>query len=89
MTEDATVRVLYFAWLRDRVGTAEETLGLPSDIRDVAALRNWLPGRSARHAAAFAPGSLIRCAVNQDIAGPEHPVAPGDEVAFFPPLTGG
>jgi molybdopterin synthase sulfur carrier subunit len=84
-----SLRILYFAWMRDRVGTAAETVAPPPEVRDVAALRVWLAGRSARHGAAFARGDLIRCAVNQEIAGPEQRIGPGDEIAFFPPVTGG
>lgn len=83
------VRVLYFAWLRERVGCGEETLPLPAGMRDVAGLIAWLRGRDDAHAAAFADPHQLRCAVNQVFARPETAVAPGDEVAFFPPVTGG
>jgi len=83
------VTVLYFAWLRERAGTGEEKFALPAKVDTVAALMAWLAGRSSGHAAAFAQSRSIRCAVNQDFAGPETPVRPGDEVAFFPPVTGG
>jgi molybdopterin synthase sulfur carrier subunit len=85
----ATLRVLYFAWLRERVGTAEETVAPPAGVVTVAALTEWLRTRSAGHAAALSTGRMLRCAVNQDFAGPDAPVRPGDEVAFFPPVTGG
>ena len=58
-------------------------------MRDVAGLVRWLSTRSPGHAAAFADPAQVRAAVNQDFCGPDHPVAPGDEVAFFPPVTGG
>jgi molybdopterin synthase sulfur carrier subunit len=83
------MRVLYFAWVRQRVGVAEEEVSPPPEVRDVAGLVAWLAARSPGHAAAFAQGRQIRAAVNQDFAGPEAPVAAGDEVAFFPPVTGG
>ena len=89
MAEPGAIRVLYFAWLRDRLGTSQETLTPPPEVATVAALRDWIAARSPRHAAGFAQGTLIRCAVNQHLAGPEQPVRPGDEVAFFPPVTGG
>lgn len=82
------IRVLYFAWLRERVGASEEEISPPAEVATVAALTAWLAARGDGHARAFATG-LVRCAVNQDFAGPETPVAPGDEVAFFPPVTGG
>jgi molybdopterin converting factor subunit 1 len=83
------MRILYFAWLRERVGLAEETLDPPGTVGTIAELVDWLRARDDRHAAAFAQAELIRCAVNQDFATPDTPVANGDEVAFFPPVTGG
>ncbi len=88
-TSAGTLRILYFAWLRERVGVAEEVVALPPGIGDVGALVGWLRGRDAGHAAAFAEQGSVRCAVNQDFAAPDTPVRPGDEVAFFPPVTGG
>jgi molybdopterin converting factor subunit 1 len=84
-----TLRLLWFAWLRERVGTAEELVALPPEVRTVGDLVAWLRARSPGHDAAFAAGATIRCAVNQHFAGLEAPVAAGDEVAFFPPVTGG
>jgi len=83
------MRVLYFAWLRQKVGTAEEEVSPPVEVRDVAGLIAWLAARSAGHAAAFADPRQVRAAVNQDFATPDQPVAANDEVAFFPPVTGG
>jgi molybdopterin converting factor subunit 1 len=83
------MKVLYFAWLREHVGTGEEDLILPADVTTVAALVDWLAGRSAGHARAFENRDVIRAAVNQDFADPQDPVTQGDEVAFFPPVTGG
>lgn len=83
------MQVLYFAWVRQRIGVAEEAVAPPPEVRDVGGLMAWLAGRSPGHAAAFADMRQIRAAVNQDFAGPDQPVAAGDEVAFFPPVTGG
>jgi sulfur-carrier protein len=83
------MRVLYFAWVRQRVGVAEEEVAPPPEVRDVAGLIAWLAARSPGHAAAFAQSKQIRAAVNQDFAPPDWPVGPGDEIAFFPPVTGG
>lgn len=83
------MKILYFAWLRERVGTGEEDVTLPEDIETVADLIAWLRTRSAGHEAAFSAGRLVRTAVNQDFATPDARVADGDEVAFFPPVTGG
>ena len=83
------MRVLYFAWVRQKVGTAEEEVAPPPEVRDVAGLIAWLAARGPGHAAAFADPRQVRAAVNQDFAPPDHPVRAGDEVAFFPPVTGG
>jgi molybdopterin synthase sulfur carrier subunit len=83
------LRILYFAWLRQKTGLAEEEVSPPGDVRDVAGLIAWLAARGGGHAAAFADPRQVRAAVNQDFATPDTPVAPGDEVAFFPPVTGG
>lgn len=83
------LRLLYFAWLKERIGQAEEEVALPSSVRTVSELMRWLAARDARHGAAFARPRLVRAAVNQEFAGPDTQLAPGDEVAFFPPVTGG
>jgi len=83
------VKVLYFAWLRERIGTGEEEVHPPAGVATVAGLIDWLAGRSPGHARAFENRTVVRCAVNQDFAEPGDAVRPGDEVAFFPPVTGG
>jgi molybdopterin converting factor subunit 1 len=83
------LRLLYFAWLRERVGAAEEEVALPAGVATVADLIAWLRERGPGFNAAFATTKTIRCAVNQSFAGPDAAVAPGDEIAFFPPVTGG
>jgi len=86
---EAPLTILYFAWLRERTGTSQESVTPPADVATVGALIDWLAGRSSGHASAFASRRTVRCAVNQDFAGPATPIRPGDEVAFFPPVTGG
>ena len=83
------MRLLYFAWLRARIGQAEEELALPAEVRDVAGLLEWLQGRGGGYAEALRDLSVIRVAVNQDYVGRDHPIRDGDEVAIFPPVTGG
>lgn len=83
------VTILYFAWLRERVGVAEESLTAPEGVATVADLVAHLAGLDERHAAAFQNRATIRCAVNQEFADPAAVLRPGDEVAFFPPVTGG
>jgi len=83
------VRLLYFAWLRARIGCTEEEVALPSEVRDVAGLLDWLRTRGSGYSEALRDLRVVRVAVNQDYVGPEHPLRDGDEVALFPPVTGG
>ncbi|TNC96087.1 MAG: molybdopterin synthase sulfur carrier subunit [Stygiobacter sp.] len=83
------MKVLYFAWLRSMIGVGEEVLDPRPDVRTVQELIDWLAGRSPGHVAAFADLGIVCVAVNQDHVKLDHPVADGDEVAFFPPVTGG
>ena len=83
------MRLLYFAWLRARIGQAEEELLLPAQVRDVAGLLEWLRARGGGYAEALRDLSVVRVAINHDYVGPDHPVRDGDEVALFPPVTGG
>jgi molybdopterin synthase sulfur carrier subunit len=83
------MRVLYFAWLRAKIGTAEEEFALPPQVHDVSSLLQWLKSRGPGYAEALKDLSAVRVAVNQDYVGPEHPIRDGDEVAVFPPVTGG
>jgi|HubBroStandDraft_5_1064220.scaffolds.fasta_scaffold1626179_1 molybdopterin synthase sulfur carrier subunit len=85
----APLSILYFAWLRERVGVAEETLSPPVSVTTVADLVAFLADLDQRHAAAFKDRKTVRCAVNHEFADPETILRPGDEVAFFPPVTGG
>jgi sulfur-carrier protein len=83
------VKLLYFAWLRARIGCAEENLPLPPRVRDVAGLLDWLRTRGGGYAEALQNLAVVRVAVNHDYVGLDHPVRDGDEVAIFPPVTGG
>jgi len=83
------VKVLFFAALREQLGTSSEELELPAGVATVAALRSHLRGRGGAWQLALADGKLIRMAVNQDMAQPADTIQAGDEVAFFPPVTGG
>lgn len=83
------MKLLYFAWLRSKVGIGEEEVAPPAGVATVAALIDWLKARSDGHAAALADLRVVRVAVNQEYVQLDHPVKSGDEVAFFPPVTGG
>jgi molybdopterin synthase sulfur carrier subunit len=83
------VKLRFFARLREDLGTAGEDLELPAGVATVAALRSHLAGRGGVWAEALATGKALRVAVNHELAEPATPIGPGDEVAFFPPVTGG
>ena len=81
-----SVQVFYFASLREALGTGRETLELPADVSTVGGLRDWLASHGRER---LASAKNLRCAVNQDMAGPDAAIRDGDEIAFFPPVTGG
>ena len=83
------VTVLYFARLREALGTGSEQIALPASGVDLATLQKTLESRGGAWAQAFGQSKSIRAAVNQEMASPDTPVKDGDEVAFFPPVTGG
>ena len=83
------LKVLYFARLRERLGVAEEVVELPDGMGMVAMLLDVLRVRGGVWAEELAAGKNFRVAVNQDMAGMEAPIEDGDEVAIFPPVTGG
>jgi molybdopterin synthase sulfur carrier subunit len=83
------VKVLYFASLREQLGTPGEELELPAGVGTVAALRSHLRGRGGAWELALAEAKLVRAALNQDMVPPTAVLKTGDEVAFFPPVTGG
>lgn len=83
------IRVCYFASLREQLGRAEEPLELRAGVADVAGLRARLRERGGAWAEALAESRPVLCAVNQVMARPDQAIADGDEVAFFPPVTGG
>lgn len=83
------MKILYFAWLRTKAGTASEEVEPPPEVATVADLMQWLAERRPGFADALSAPGVVRAAVNQDFAQGHHPVRLGDEVAFFPPVTGG
>lgn len=83
------VKLLYFARLREALDIASEEAELPAQVKDVARLIKWLGARSESWQRELGAGRNIRVAVNQEMAAPETRVADGDEIAIFPPVTGG
>ena len=81
-----SVTILYFASLKEALGRSADTVDLPETVKTIGDLRDWLVGQGA---VALASTRNLRCAVNQEMAGSEAPLRDGDEVAFFPPVTGG
>ena len=81
--------VLYFAWVKEKIGLSEETVSPPAHVATVADLIAWLKTRGPGHAAAFADPKLVKAAVDQVHAPLRASVAGAREVAFFPPVTGG
>jgi molybdopterin synthase sulfur carrier subunit len=84
-----TVRLVYFAWVRERVGLAEEQVALPAGTQTVLDLVRWLKGRDEGYAAAFENETLVRAAINQAHVKPSASLEGASEIAFFPPMTGG
>lgn len=83
------MRILYFAWLRERLGKNSEDLALPANITTPRALIGWLCGLSPAYASAFSDLSLIRCAIDQEFRSLDTELDNATEIAFFPPVTGG
>jgi len=83
------MQVLYFGWVRARIGISKEDVSPPAEVATVAQLVDWLKARGGGYATAFADAAGIRAAVNHEIAAADAPVREGDEVALFPPMTGG
>lgn len=83
------VKVLYFASVREKIGRDAEEIELPTEVSTIAGLRSHLRARGGPWAEALAESRLLRTALNQDMAQPAAAIKAGDEVAFFPPVTGG
>lgn len=83
------MKLKYFAWLRSKTGVASEDVTPPADVATVGALVDWLARRGPGYADAFRERGAVRAAVNHEYVGFEDPVSDADEVAFFPPVTGG
>lgn len=89
MSAPQAVKLVYFAWVRERVGRADEVLTLPPSISTVSELVSWLRNKGPEYAAAFERPEIIRAAIDRTHAKPETKLAGAREIAFFPPVTGG
>jgi molybdopterin synthase sulfur carrier subunit len=84
-----SVRLIYFAWVRERIGKPEETADLPAAVTTIAELIAWLSSRGEEYAYAFENGPLIRTAIDKAHVKHDAALAGAREIAFFPPMTGG
>lgn len=83
------ITLLYFARLRETFGLSSEQVDLPAQVCDVRSLTEWLRQRDGVWQEELAPAKPVRVAINQDMANSDTAVRDGDEIAFFPPVTGG
>ena len=83
------VKLLYFAWLRERIGMGSEDVDLPADINTVHDLIGWLSSREERYAHAFKDVAALRVAIDQEQAEMDASIKGAREIALFPPVTGG
>ena len=83
------MKLLYFAWVRERIGKPDEEVDVPASVRTVGDLVAWLQGRGEEYAYAFENAAVIRAAIDRNHVKPETRIAGAREIAFFPPMTGG
>jgi len=83
------VKLLYFAWVRERVGKAEEQIDPPAGVATVGELMAWLAQRDEQYAYAFENRNVIRAAIDRSHVRADAAIAGASEIAFFPPMTGG
>lgn len=83
------MKLMYFAWVRERIGKAEETIDPPATVNTVGDLISWLSSRGEEYAHAFETPKVIRAAIDHTHVRPDTVIAGAREIAFFPPMTGG
>ena len=81
--------IYYFAWVRERIGLDHEVVTPPEEVKTISALADWLTNRGENYALALADRTALRVAHNQTFVNWDQTIKAGDEVAFFPPVTGG
>jgi len=84
-----SVKLLYFAWVREKIGRGEELVDLPAEVSNVAQLIDWLKTRGPEYEHAFERADVIRAAIDQTHVKPSASIIEAREIAFFPPVTGG
>jgi molybdopterin synthase sulfur carrier subunit len=84
-----SVKVRYFAWVRERVGKPEEDIEIPAGVKTVGELMTWLAGRGEEYAYAFDNPKVIRAALDKAHVNAQARIGKASEIAFFPPMTGG
>jgi molybdopterin synthase sulfur carrier subunit len=84
-----TMKLIYFAWVRERIGKPEEDVTLPGDVKTVADLLRWLRSRGEEYEHALQYPDVIRVAINQEHVDHRESLAGANEIALFPPMTGG
>jgi molybdopterin synthase sulfur carrier subunit len=83
------MKLVYFAWVRERIGRTDEEVDLPDGISTVTDLVRWLKGRGEEYEYAFENEAIVRAAIDHVHAKPDELIAGAREIAFFPPMTGG
>lgn len=88
-TRTRTLKLVYFAWVRERIGLAEEKVEVPAEARTIAELVRWLKARGEGYEAAFENEAVVRAAIDHHHVRPDAAIIDAREIAFFPPMTGG
>ena len=83
------MKLVYFAWVRERIGKTEEVIDPPAAVKTVGELIGWLSSRGEEYAYAFEKPKVIRAAIDHTHVRPDTAIAGAREIAFFPPMTGG
>ena len=83
------MKIIYFSWLKETLGTSEENVKPPASIKNIDNLIKWLSAKSIKHKKVFLKSKNIRCAINRQIVNKRSKIKNKDEIAFFPPFTGG
>lgn len=83
------LKLVYFSWVRERIGLPEETLAIPDDVKTISDLARYLGQRGEHYAYAFENPAIVRAAIDRKHVKPDTPIAGAKEIAFFPPMTGG